>query len=289
MAQPVRIRLDTSLYRVPAESDIRAAKEYILQREESARAFGEQADALLSAAAEEVVRICYRYGVEPKTLIFSSAFNAEMMDEISGVMDRLEEELEDLLEEYVGKAGRDEDMKLALLAWMATLGKGRSGIRETLEGYLYKTMKDWEAAIAAMRYMGVPLADAIARIRTYLHSIYTMPEVLAAFRRRTEFAATYIYYGGVQDGAVGIPRNGSTRVVNMGKITVQMAWMRAQLAEFADLGAAGYYQLRGSTFDCDLCDEETGFHPDIREIEEKAYPHPNCRCYRVPVFRRIQK
>lgn len=284
MADSIKIKLDTSRYRIPTQEDISAAKEYILQREESARAIGDEAEALLSRAAEEVVKICYKYDADPKKLLFSSAFNEEMMNEISDVMDDLEGELLALIERYVVAATKDNSFKNFLLAWMATLGKNGNGIRETLDGYLYKTMKDWEAAIAAMRYMGLTLSEALVRIKTYLRSIYSMPEVQTAFRHRTEFASTYIYYGGVQRGAVGISNNGSTNVVNMGRITVQMAWMRAQMLDFQEKGAAGYLQLRGSLFDCDLCDEETGFHEGLEDMEVKAYPHPNCRCYRVPVY-----
>ena len=145
-------------------------------------------------------------------------------------------------------------------------------------------MKDWEAAIAAMRYAGLNVAKASTRIKTYLHQIYNMPEVRSAFKRWQEFAATYIRSRGIQYGAVGISNNGSTNVVNMGKITLQMAWMHNQAMDFQEQGAVGYLQLRGSNYNCDICDEESGFHPDIEEIFDKAFPHPNCLCYRVPVF-----
>lgn len=284
MADSIKIKIDTSRYVTPSQDDVASAKRYVLQREEHADMLAGRIDDILSDAAERVVLICYKYSVDPKNLVFSSAFNGDMMDEISNVMDEAEDEIYDLILEYSTRAAKDRDSANMLAAWIAALGRGDRNMRDTLHTYLYKTMKDWEAAIAAMRYVGMSQPDAVTRIKTYLHDIYNMPEVLTAFRRRNEFAATYIYYGGVQRGAVGISNNGATNVVNMGRITLQMAWMRAQGMSFEKDGATGYWQARGSNFPCDLCDSETGFHPDIREIYTKSYPHPHCMCYRIPIF-----
>lgn len=284
MAGSITIKLDATKYRIPTKEDLDAAKEYILQREETAIALGKSIDEILADAAERIVAVCYKYDTKPKDLIFSSAFNEEMMDEISAIMDEVEEEILNLIYEYSTRQVGSRDRINALLLWMATLGKGDSNLRDTLHSYLYKTMKDWEAAVASMRYMGVKLPDAITRIKTYLHHIYEMPEVLTAFRRKSEFSATYVRFGGVQKGAVGISNNGSTNVVNMARNTLQIVWMKNQMLEFEDSGAVGYWQGRGSTFDCQICDDQVGFHPDIREIDKKPFPHFNCCCWRMPIY-----
>lgn len=280
----INIKLDTSRYQAPTQEDLRAAKDYILQREEMAIALANRTDDILSDAAERIVLICYRYGVDPKKLIFSSAFNEDMMNEISDIMDEISDEIYDLIFEYATRSTNDRSILNPLLLWLASLGRGNRNLRDTLDSYLYKTMKDWEAAIAAMTYMGVKQDDAVIKIKTYLHHIYDMPEVQTVIRtRRSDFAATYIQYGGVQHGSVGISNNGSTNVVNMGKITVQMAWMRAHVQELQkDESVAGLYILRGSTFNCDMCDEHVGWHP-IEEALSLLPVHPHCCCYAVPV------
>ena len=136
-----------------------------------------------------------------------------------------------------------------------------------------------------MIYMGLEQSMAVTRIQTYLHSIYTMPEVLTTFRRRMEFAATYIYYGGVQSGAVGISNNGSTNVVNMAKTTLQMAWMRSEAMEYEEDGAAGFYVLRGSNYPCSICDDACGFHP-IEEAMDILPVYPHCCCYAIPIYKK---
>lgn len=278
------IKLDTARYRTPTDDDIQAAKQFILRREQYAGVLQQRIDEVIADGAVRIVEICYKYDVDPKTLYFSSGFNIDMMSEISDVMDELEEEILNLIYEYSTRVTDNRDRISMLAAWMAMLGRGERNLQKTLDEYLYKTMKDWEAAIAAMRYAGLNVAKASTRIKTYLHQIYNMPEVLSTFKLWQEFAATYIRSRGIQYGAVGISNNGSTNVVNMGKITLQMTWMHNQALDFEETGAVGYLQLRGSSYNCDICDEESGFHPDIEEIFDKAFPHPNCLCYRVPVF-----
>lgn len=284
MAQPIKIKLDTDKYRMPTEEDIAAAKEYILQREEYAGILGDRIDEVIADAAARVVIICYRYDVNPKLLYLSSAFNAEMMAEIAEVMDAVEAAILRLMHEYSTRVTLDIVRALRLTEWMDSLGKGDNNLEDTLYNYMYKMMKDWEAAISAMRYAGLDVSQASTRIKTYLHQIYNMPEVRSAFRRWQEFTATYIRSRGVQYGAVGISNNGSTNVVNMAKQTLKMAWMRnLWLDGMEDDTLAGYYVQRGSTYNCDICDDACGFWP--KDKFEGVIPvHPNCACFAIPVY-----
>lgn len=283
MAQPINIKLDTTKYRKPTDDDIKAAKQFILQREQYAGVLQQRIDDVIADGAVRIVEICYKYDVDPKLLYFSSGFNQDMMSEISDVMDELEETILNLIYEYSTRVTDDRDRMNILAAWIALLGKGDRNLQDTLENYMFKMMKDWEAAIAAMRYAGLNVAKASTRIKTYLHQIYNMPEVRSAFKRWQDFAATYIRSRGVQYGAVGISNNGSTNVTNMARYTLQMAWMKAQMMEFDELGAIGYIQMRGSNYLCSICDDETGFHYGLPE--NLNWPHPNCQCYRIPVYK----
>lgn len=285
MAQPIKIKLDTDKYRIPTEEDIAAAKEYIIQREEYAGILGDRIDEIIAAAAERVVIICYRYNINPKLLYLSSAFNAEMMAEISVVMDELEATILRLMREYATRVTFDSVRAMRLVTWMDSLGKGDRNLEDTLYDYMYKMMKDWEAAIAAMRYAGLDAAKASTRIKTYLHQIYNMPEVRSAFRRWQEFAATYIRSRGVQYGAVGISNNGSTNVVNMAKYTLQLVWKHNQQLDFEEEGIAGFIVERGSGYLCDFCDSYCGWHT-LDELDALPPRHPNCCCYAIPIYKK---
>ena len=283
MAGNITIRLDTEKYMPPTQDDIKAAKQYVLDREENAVLLSQKIDAILEDASERIVTICYKYGIDPKRLHFSARYNMEMMAEISDVMDEAAEEILDLIYEYSAKATNDDDSRKALIAWMALLGRGNNNLRDTLYGYLQKTMKDWEAAIAAMKSAGLTLSEAVIRIKTYLHHIYEMPEVLDAFRKSGEYDADLIRSRGVTYGAVGLSNNGSTNVTNMAKITLQMAWMKAKFMEIdSDRQTEGVYILRGSAYDCPVCDSHVGFH--TKDSAMRILPvHPHCKCYCVPI------
>ena len=285
MAQPIKIKLDTDKYRIPTEEDIAAAKEYIIQREEYAGILGDRIDEIIAEAAERVVIICYRYNIDPKLLYLSSAFNAEMMAEISVVMDEVESAILRLILEYSTRVAVNSVRSVELAEWMYNLGKGDRNIEDTLYGYMYKMMKDWEAAIAAMRYAGLDAAKASTRIKTYLHQIYNMPEVRSAFRRWQEFAATYIRSRGIQYGAVGISNNGSTNVVNMAKYTLQLVWKHNQQLDFEEEGIAGFIVERGSGYLCDFCDSYCGWHT-LDELDALPPRHPNCACYAIPIYKK---
>ena len=143
-------------------------------------------------------------------------------------------------------------------------------------------MKDLEAAVAALRHANATMAEAVTKIKTHLHTIYTMPEVMAAFKEASTFAATYIQSKGVQQGGVGLSNNGSTNVTKMARVTLQMAWMRSYRMDFEESGAVGFYVLRGSSYPCSLCDSKVGFHV-IDEIDDFPPFHPNCCCYVIPI------
>jgi len=279
----VVIKLDTKKYQAPSQQDIDAAKQFILQREENARMLEDKIDELLADAAEKIVIICYRYDVDPQKLYIASGFNEQMMNEIAEVMDELEEEILAMMQEYATRSTKDRDRINALLLWMASLGRGNRNLRDTLDGYLYKFMKDLEAAIAALRFADATMADAVTKVKTNLHTIYTMPEVMAAFKNASEFAATYIQSRGVQKGGVGLSNNGSTNVTNMARLTLQMVWMRSRRLEMEEDGAAGFYVLRGSNYPCDYCDSKVGFHP-MTDIDYFPPFHGHCCCYVVPIF-----
>ena len=279
----VVVVIDTGKYKSPTQDDIRSAKNFVLQREEYARLLQSRIDEILSDAAESIVTICYRYDFDPKHLYFGNGFSEQMMNDISEVMDDAELEILDLIYKYSTRVTNDRDRINALLLWMATLGRGNKNLKDTLDGYLYKFMKDLEAAVAALRYAKVAMSDAVTKVKSFLHTIYTMPEVSAAFKEASTFAATYIQSRGVQKGGVGLSNNGSTNVTNMARITLQMAWMRSHRLDMEEDGAAGYYVLRGSNYPCSLCDSKVGFHP-ITNTEDFPPFHGHCCCITIPIY-----
>lgn len=282
MADTIKIQLE-NIYKPITEEQIRTAKNFVLRRESAANGLRSLVDALMEDAADEITRICYRYGVEPTAFTISPDYNPDMFKEIANVMDMLEDEILDLLEDYSLKCTKDEKKKAPLILWILALGRNNKGLRASLEQRLRTFLRDIEAMIAAARKAGFGTDKAVRLIRSKLHTAYQMPGMAAAFKNHSLFKARNIRYKGVKKENRGESNSEANNIDRFVKTTVQMAWMHYQYELYEEKGAAGYYVLRGSTYPCDLCDSKVGFH-QIDDID--GYPpfHPNCCCFAVPVY-----
>lgn len=272
-------------YEPPTEADVRTGKNYVLRRESAARGLSSLIDALLKDAAEEITRLCYQYNVDPKDFRISSKYNEKLFEQIAQILDNLEEEILDLLLDYSTRCTESEKRKGALLPWILLLGKNNRNLKQTLEKRLLAFSRDLEAAIVVARLTKLDVTKAITNIKSNIHTIYNMPGMTAAFANSSLFKAVNIRNKGVKHGNVGSSNSEANNIIRFAKTTLQMAWMRNQLLNFKEKGAAGYYQLRGSLFPCHICDSEVGFHTDIDEMLSKPFPHSHCMCFRIPIYK----
>lgn len=282
MAKTLRIKLDTSQYREPTEEEIRDAKDYVLRMSEYSDLLGDMVMDVLQDAAERIVLICYKYNIAPKD--FKFAANKQMQDEVYEVMDDVDEEIFDMVEDYSVKCTDNKSIIALLLAWLLLLGRGNKGFRATLADKLRQFLYDLEAQIAAMKMAGYSSEIAVQRIIETLTSVYSSPEMQRAIMRPLNAAAYYIQQGGNHPGNVGQSSSGANNVISMVKTTLNMVWQKALYYIYKMRGAVGYYQLRGSNYNCDVCDSYVGFHKGLDGINEKPMVHPNCYCYRIPVY-----
>lgn len=280
MSGKVIINLDTDLYVAPTQSEISAAKRFVRQRTDNAVHLSELIDALLQQAAKSITLVCYKYNIAPEDFEYSA--NKDLKKEVYEILDNLEDEIYALIEEYSTNITKDKERKKALLAWLVLLkSKGFDDLRSSLHGKLMQFAYDLEAQIAAQKLVGNNSVTAVSRILTTLHSVYTAPEILAAFKKRSK--AYYIQQKGVHEGGKGHSASGANNVMSFGRLTADMAWMHEKYTQLKDNEQiAGFYVLRGSNYPCDLCDSMVGFHY-INEVE--AFPpfHAYCKCYIVPI------
>jgi hypothetical protein len=298
---PITIHLNTSRYVAPTEQDIKAAKAYILKRSDVANELADLIGDLLTEAAVKIVQIAYKYNFPGD--VFTIGASPEQQQEINVVMDELEQRIYEMLEDKIFAQMPQEDSngavipmsaerKAALLAFMLALGHKNQNLRSTLYNYQWRFLYDLEAAIAALKLANVNLSKAITKIRSHIGSIYTMSEVQAAIRRPNNVMAAFLRSAGVPhnpDGSPnlqGVPREGYNAIINSIRITNDLVWGHNQLLNFIDRNAAGFYVLRGSTYPCRACDDNTGFHP---MTEQEAMPpiHPHCCCYTIPIFTKL--
>lgn len=271
------------IYRPLSDDDISKGKRFVIKRESAANGLASLVDALLSDAAAKITQIAYRHGIDAKNFLLSSSYNEDMFNEVSHVLDELEDEVFDLIELYSLKCTKNEDKKLWLLPWILALGKGNKGLRRSLEDRLWIFSRDLEAMIAAAANAKMNQTKAVSLIRSNLHTAYNMPGMQSAFAQASLFKAKYIRTRGVKKGNRGNSNSEANNIIRFAKTTLQMAWMHYHHKLYEEQGAAGYICFRGSTFPCLECDSICGvFHP----IEEgMVLPvHSSCCCFSVPVF-----
>ena len=295
MKEPVSINLDTSKYRMPTQDEVNNAKRFIRNRERTASALETIIDNILTQAAGEIAEACLKYNIPAKD--FSMTANKQMFAEVSTVMDRIEEEIMSLIQEYSLKATNDKDRKKLLAAYIASLGRGNNNLQDTLEGYLYRYLYDLEAIIAAMKLSmennaKLSSAAVVAKIKSSQHSIYTTPEVKSAMSAKNLAAmqATYIRtrgnhsFDGVPLSSVGVSNSNANNVVNLAKTTMAMAWMKNLAATFQDNDeVVGYWVARGSSYDCKICNSQVGFHKKD-DLGGLPLYHSHCCCVAIPIY-----
>ena len=284
MAQDITLKLPSGI-NAPTQDDINAAKEYVLERSRAEIALASAVDDILKEYAEQMIRVCYKYNIDPRN--FSFGANDSMRQEIYAILDDLLEELLSLIEEDSVPQKRKNKHYGAIISWLATLGTHNKDLKWTTQYYISRFSKDVEALVAAMKYAGYDVNKAINRSKSILHTLYTSPEVLAAMKSGKMFNAEGIISGGTKydpfthKPSVGLSKYGATNLVTMARSTLAKAWMESEFMEAEDEGMGGYYVFRGSTYSCpNICDMQIGwFHPMNGGMVLPI--HSNCYCYAV--------
>ena len=289
MAKTLTIRIDTDTYRRPSPQEVDEAKRYILNRSEVAEHAWFMAYDLIMKAVMRLIRISYKYNIPPEKFSFDRMTNPRMMDEVDRVMNRLEEDLYDLLEDEALSCAKNEDNRMYLLASLVTLGHRNMNLRETLQAYEWRVLRQTEALVAAARYEDMDEKQTEHMAKLYMARMDQNPLMKKMSRYRMLFIAPFLRTGGrvtYPNGAPnvqGVPTDGVNALKAVFFNAISQTWMQNQKLEMSQDGCAGYYQLRGSDIPCTPCDDEVGFHEGLNPMEEPMV-HPNCMCYRVPVY-----
>lgn len=279
---------------MPTEDEIRDGKNFVIRREKAAAELQEEISDALTEAAGEITSICLKYNIKAENFTMTS--NSRMYSEISNVMDEVEEYIIELIEIYSISVTNNYKKQKALILYILSLGRNGMRLRSTLEGYLNRYLYDLEALIASFKLRmeknpQLKKAAVISEIKAAQHSVYTTPAVREAMAYKRQMSARYLKTRGVHRDDVPLPITGSSNsnannVENMAKITLQMAWMREELIEWEENGAVGYYQLRGSSYPCEICDAAVGFYLGFPDRLEGDIEHPHCQCWRIPIYRK---
>jgi hypothetical protein len=267
----------------PTDKDVEEGKKWTKVRNDNANQLAYQLDILLHDYAKKLTQIGYRYDCMPTD--FQFAQNEKLREEVASLMEKLEEDILTMIEDYSLNATQDKETRTSVLPWLLALhAKNADNLRETIHIRVTQFLYDTEAQIAAMKFARYDLTKATTRILSTLHSVYSTPEVTAAYRRTS--AAKYIIAKGSHKGNLGLSSSGAVNIENLGRNTASQVWSYIQFEEARKEGLDGFIVLRGSTYHCDYCDSMCGFHT-IDQDEFRPPFHARCQCY--VVFIRKQK
>lgn len=249
----------------PTQKQIDEAKAYIRRRLDAEGSMLTHLNAELKAAAGEIVNICMKYGIEPKQLQFAT--NPRLKAEVDAVIETLIEVLyDDCI--TLSVAEREDDDVYAF-----AIGKsyGKTPLQRITE-YSHKFMGEVEAAVAAGLLYKLSSTQITNSIATYLTHPYDNPIIKEAIKE-----------GGFRAEALNDKSRASAQqsLELTTRQTIANTWMHAWFKDAKDNGSIGFWSERGSSYPCEECDSQVGFHT----WDEPQPPyHPRCVCVATPIY-----
>lgn len=251
--------------RQPSEKDIEAAKAYLRQCIEVEQSMSSLLSKAMREAAERIVEICYSAGVNPQTFRYSDLPARAQLD-VDAVIERLQEAIDDYFQTFAiadHEESRDEVLPLVL-------GENHGQtFEERLRGYCGKYRDELMLLIGAGLFLGIAKSTLVKSI---------------AENMRHPYANQLLIDGIDADVSFGRGRTNSmlTAIDNLTQFGIAQAWMRHWEIKTASEGCVGWIVQRGSSYPCEMCDENCGFHP----IDEGTNlpQHGHCACFAVPIY-----
>lgn len=246
------------------ESDLEAAKSYLRRRVEAETSMSDNLEAVISMATERIVEICYKYGVRVKSFAFDS--NPRMAMEIDEVMEWLREAIEDML--YTLAAYADEDNASMIWAWVKRERDGMT-FDERLDGYLHNFSREMELLVGAGLFLGLAMRVTADSIKRNLRKPWRNPDL-------ADGITAPLSYGRGKTNSM------TTALTDLTRFGVAEGWMKSWEMNSKKSGVIGWEIQRSSSYPCDLCDGNCGFH----SIEEglNLPLHLNCCCIAVKIY-----
>ena len=257
---------------------IRDSKEWTIRRNENAAYLSGLVTILLQQALRKLFEIGYKYNCTPNQFKFSQ--NTQLREEVAQVMEELEDDIMELVEQYSLNETDDNKRRSTLLPWLLALSsKGSRDLKSTLHERLRQFLYDTEAQVAAMKFAKYDLTKATSRALTTMHTVYAAPEMQAAYKQKS--ASMYINSNGIHYGNVGLSSSGAINVESFAYQTATLGWEKVRFEKNKEEEKDGYIVRRGSSYDCQVCDEICAvFHP----IEEGMVLPVHNRCCCIAIF-----
>ena len=254
---------------MPTDEEIRRAKDYILLRLSAERLAVSSLDSAILSAARRIIDIASRYGIPPEKFRFSA--NPQLHAEVNAVLATLREAVAARIEE-LDTFEDEDDTFVAPALTQETNGKT---FHERLAEYVARWGYELEATIAAAGLEGIKdNAEILRGVREYIGNTYDNPWIIGHLGEGDAVRLQSIpHYG------KGKPIASHTALAMLLTTTIAAGWMQNWAR--INAGKRGYYVFRGSSYPCEICDEQVGFLHDVNDLDGLPPYHPHCVCYAV--------
>lgn len=223
-------------------------------------------------------------GLQGNLFRFSS--NSDLEKTVDNIMAEFKDSVYDVTERRVlrsktlsenrNKSNIDDAIILGFV-----FGKlGKYTFKERLNIYANQVKMEVEAAVAAGLFKGMNENQILNQIMMYINTPYLNPVIQEAIRKGG-FAATRIQSQGITYGT-GRYTSGFANLKRMEIMAMSQSYNYTNHKIWSsDKNVIGYYAFRNSSYPCELCDENVGFH----KITDLTLPvHPNCQCGAFPIY-----
>lgn len=249
----------------PTEPDIQKAKQYLLERLEAERSMSYHLERLMRKAAEDIVTLLYAKGISIDTIKYNR-LPKQVEESINKIILNLQESIADVFETLVIADHEDNKDLILPLVYGESFG---STFDERLTRYCDKYKDELMLLVGAGLFLGVTKSALAKSIGENLKHPY----------------ANQLLAEGI-DAPLTYGRGKSNSMYNaIGDLTrygIAQGWMRNWELTTAKDGCIGWIVRRGSSYPCDICNDNCGFH----SIDEGTnLPlHGHCACFAVPIY-----
>lgn len=243
------------------DRELAEAEDFLRRRVESEVSMQRDVDTLLSEYAGYILMLLYREAP---------------IGDINAIVDELIERLID--DCYILGVDENDDIRDDIMFFMNTKRNGAT-MEELVRQRVSTFFLELSSVYVAAKLLGYAQKEVLASIRENFKHPWSNP-ILKEIRKKIKKGEVAADKEMFEKAHYGQGREISSHGA-LTKITtfyVADAWMWWQNRRAVENGAKGYFVLRGSSYDCPICDSHTGIFYPLTDSENRPLYHLNCKC-----------
>lgn len=236
----------------PTSKDITEAKEYLLKRLRAEQSIVLHTNKLIDEAVKNIINLAYTYNVPAN--MFSFEYDPALSLEVDFIINKLIDTLEEYTYELATYTNKENEKILQPYIYRSINGK-------TLTERMSEKKTSFKSEIGDI--VKIALTLSLSKTKAITEALNALKTQSRVIKPNTKGMRTF------------------HALLLLERHTIADAWMYASERDMIRQGAIGFYSYRGSSYPCQTCDENRGFHTFADPFPPY---HPRCVCFAVPVF-----